>query len=107
MPGLSYLPGDNHLERAGLRYISTGNGSPQDFEVVKARKARACQHEGPWNRRLSPPCEHPEIRPGDLVVMTRQSFLESSSLSMPCAIAAGIYAPAHVSTHCDPTRETR
>jgi hypothetical protein len=90
---LTFHPGTEHLDRLGLEYVSTGNGSPQDYEVFKARKEHACGHSGPWSRRLTFPCEHPVIAPREVYCRTLQGFNDTEPLSMACAIAAGFFRP--------------
>lgn len=90
MAGLSY---SDESRKAGLAYISTGNGSHQDWSVHKARKPRRCGHVGPHGARwkFDFPCEHPEINRGEWYVTTRQSLWDDDYLSIECAIRAGVY----------------
>lgn len=94
MTGLTYRAGAQHLRALGLRYVDEGNGSPQDYEVVKARKEHACSHVRPGGYRLPQPCQHPTIGPGEVYVRVSAGWLDTDPVAMPCAVAAGWYAPA-------------
>lgn len=109
MSGLSYdYPAQGrHLAALGLAYVDRGNGSPMDYGVRRARTAKPCEHLRPGGYRLDGPssgartpipCEHPTIAAGECYVEVSAGWMDVVPVSMPCAVAAGWYAPVEVST---------
>ena len=70
---------------------TTLKGHEDDYTIRRARKESPCNHGAAG---LPTPCSHPVIAPGEVYVSVRQSWLDRSVLSAPCALAYGIIAPA-------------
>lgn len=80
------------LQTAGL-VLQPGNGSDDDWGVIRrSRKTHRCLHQKPWSGRITTPCQHPVIEPGETYLLTKQGYIDVDKLALDCAIAAGIIA---------------